>query len=89
MSGIELKRKLTKPQLRILERVFTAEIEGRLPFQFPGRVPALVAGLVEDQFLAEVEKTSGYPPMKISGYVLTPRGHLYYCQSCKDVPEEA
>ena len=76
---------MLKKELDILENVFSAEINadkrtiGRL-FQTKSKV---AADLASRDYLEEVEIIDrGSVAVKIKGYVLTPKGHLAYCESC-------
>lgn len=75
----------TKKILNALERVFAAEIEGRLPFQSK----ALVYLDLQDKGLVEpMQRTfGGRFPVTVSGWQLTELGRILYCSSC-DAPTE-
>lgn len=69
---------MNKRDLAILEKVFAAEIEGRLPFQTVSKVAERLAG---DGYLqVGTEKVGGY---EVVGYYLTHAGRLTYCTSCQ------
>lgn len=76
--------RVTKIVLKALEKVFAAEIHGRLPFQSKARIyrSMLATGLVEN-----ARETFGRGPFSvtISGYTLTHRGRIIYCQSCGEI----
>jgi hypothetical protein len=72
---------MTKAHLRVLERVFTAEIECRLPCQMKESLNVLAmeqAGMIQ----REVMTVTGMP-VTVSGWVLTHAGRITYCESCK------
>lgn len=72
----------TRKTLKALERVFAAEIEGRLPFQSKARVYQHLAdeGLVEPM----ERRFSGdrFGAITVRGWQLTHAGRLFYCMSC-------
>ena len=72
----------TKATLRALERVFAAEIEGRLPFQSKARI---FQKLADDGLIEPMERNFGHDRFGIivKGYQLTHAGHLLYCSSCE------
>lgn len=67
--------------LKLLEAVFWAEVEGRLPYQRKGKaIEALAAkGLVEPMEIV----LPGRFPVRICGWSLTHLGRMTYCASCK------
>lgn len=73
---------MSKATLNALERVFAAEIEGRLPFQSKARLYQRLAdeGLVEPM----ERKFAGdrFGAITVSGWQLTHAGRLLYCMSC-------
>ncbi len=72
----------TKAELAALEKVFAAEIDGRLPFQSKAKI---FQRLAEDGYLAPMErKFGGQFPMTVRGYELTHAGRITYCASCDD-----
>lgn len=82
---------VTKPSkivLRALEKVFEAEINNRLPFQSKASIyrDLLAAGMVES-----IQRKFGTGPFAAtcSGYALTHRGRIIYCESCKDPTDAA
>jgi hypothetical protein len=81
--------RMTKAELQILEHIFTAEIEGRLPFQFGRRGdPKLALKLESEGYIQRMERTlGGRFPMQVKGWALTLCGNLAYCTWCKDVEE--
>lgn len=77
----------TKATLRALERVFVAEIEGRLPFQSRARIYQRLAteGLVEGD--ARTFGT-GWSAVTVHGWALTHAGRYLYGQHCERLGEE-
>jgi hypothetical protein len=69
--------------LAALEKVFAAEIEGRLPLQSKATIyrDLLAAGLVS---WMERKFGTGAVAVTVTGYELTHRGRLLYCASCAD-----
>ncbi len=72
--------------LKALEKVFVAEIEGRLPFQSKAAVYKRLRqqGLVDD-----MQRTfgSGWSAVTVRGYALTHAGRLLYCSQCPTTPD--
>lgn len=65
-----------------LEKVFAAEIEGRLPFQSKARI---FSELARDGFLAPMTRTfGGRFPVSVTGWQLTHAGRILYCSECKE-----
>lgn len=77
---------MNKKSLELLEKVFSAEIEGRLPFQTNAK---LAQDLCREGMLEQDEVLIN--GVNVSGYWLTELGRMTYCQSCSDVeiPEAA
>lgn len=78
-----------KPSERIrwLEKIFTAEIQGRLPFQSTSKA---MAELVEDGWIEPMTRTFGrdrFGAITATGYQLTARGHITYCEWASKQPE--
>ncbi len=71
----------SKAGLRMLERVFCAEIEGLLPFQTKAK---LAESLAESGYLEPTMKRVGNGPFAatVKGYALTHLGRLTYCGTC-------
>lgn len=66
--------------LAALEKVFAAEIEGRLPFQSKAKI---YQDLCEEGMLAPMQETSGGRfAVTVSGYQLTHAGRFFYCTNC-------
>ncbi len=74
---------MTKHGLRILERVFDAEIHGRLPFQSKSKE---VERMCDEGWLEPTEQKFG-PYVTVRGFTLTHAGRIAYCESCKDTLE--
>ena len=69
-----------KKTLVALEKVFAAEIAGRLPFQSKAK---LFGRLCDEGLLEPMERVlGGRFPVSISGYQLTHAGRITYCTSC-------
>jgi hypothetical protein len=76
----------SKKVLHALEKVFIAEIEGRLPFQSRAKV---YNSLCDEGLLTPMTMTlGGRFPASISGYQLTHAGRIIYCESCRDYPDD-
>jgi hypothetical protein len=86
MSRTQTTQRAPKKVLTALEKVFSAEIESRLPFQSKATIyrDLLAAGLV-----AWMERTigQGWSGVKVSGYELTHAGRFLYCSNCEDVED--
>lgn len=67
-----------KAKLAILERIFASEIGGYPLQNF--RPNDLYAELVKEEMIEQVR----YEVKQVvcRGWVLTPRGHITYCESC-------
>jgi hypothetical protein len=74
----------TKKVLKALERVFAAEIKGRLPFQSKALVYLDLCdeGLVQPM---ETHFADRYGAITVKGWQLTHVGRLVYCSSCDEV----
>ena len=73
---------MTKADLKILERAFALDIRGGLLQLKSKRVKQLAAdGYLEHKKLID---TYAGMPFTIEGYVLTLKGNMAYCESCKD-----
>ena len=76
---------MTKTDLKLLERVFEAEVNGALTgAPYVAQIKSKrMAFLAESGLVQEVTITmSGWPPLKITGWALTELGRLTYCTSC-------
>lgn len=70
----------TKKVLKALEKVFAAEIEGRLPLQSKALV---YLDLYDEGLVEPMERTfGGRFPVVARGWQLTHAGRLVYCTSC-------
>lgn len=71
---------MTKKTFLALEKVFAAEIEGRLPFQSRARI---YQDLCKDGLLSLGQKMyGGRFPVVVTGYYLTDAGRIAYCMRC-------
>lgn len=71
------------PELKYLERVWAAEVEGRLPFQ--ARPSKMLQRLAEQQLIQPMETSFGvdrFGEMRVKGWQLTHAGRYLYCSSC-------
>ena len=71
------------PELKYLERVFAAEIEGRLPFQ--ARPSKMLTRLADDGLIQTMKCELGrdrFGAITVVGWQLTHAGRLLYCASC-------
>jgi hypothetical protein len=72
----------TKAELNALEKVFAAEIDGRLPFQSKAKI---FKRLQEDGLLEPMERAfCGRFAVTVTGYQLTHAGRFLYCSSCEE-----
>lgn len=72
----------SKAALNALERVFGAEIEGRLPFQSKAKI---FQQLHDDGLVEPMERQFGgdrFGPITVKGWQLTHAGRFLYCSSC-------
>lgn len=78
---------MTKADLKMLERIFEAEIYGRLPFQSKSKQMERLAeeGLVEPMTRAFGKDRFG--AIHVSGWALTHAGRFLYCESCGPLQE--
>ena len=74
----------TKATLAALEKVFGAEIEGRLPYQSKAHIFQQLGddGLIEP--MVRVYGASERFPVTVTGWQLTHAGRLLYCSSCDE-----
>ena len=70
-----------KATLKALERIFAAEIEGRLPYQSKARI---FTKLADDGLVAPMERRFGHDrfAVTVTGWQLTHAGRLLYCSNC-------
>lgn len=76
---------MNKQDLKMLERIFEAEINGRLPFQSKSKH---MAQLHEDGLVEPMTRSFGrdrFGAVEVTGWILTLAGHFAYCDSCRDV----
>lgn len=74
---------MNKKEIKALERIFLAEIEGRLPLQSKAKIYDTLAEKGMVQFGQETIKIiDGWGNMVISGWYLTHSGRIEYCQTC-------
>lgn len=71
---------MAKSVFNMLEKVFAAEIEGRLPYQTKSK---LAAEMKEFGYLEFGSERKGI--VTVSGYYLTHLGRFAYCDKCRDV----
>lgn len=72
----------TKAEIKALERVFAAEIEGRLPFQSRAKI---YWRLFDDGLVEPMVRNFGVGPwgnLTVTGWQLTHAGRYLYCSSC-------
>ncbi len=80
--GSEGQRTPNKAVLNALEKVFAAEIEGRLPFQSKAKI---YQKLEDDGLVALMKREFArdrFGAIIVTGYELTHAGRLLYCLSC-------
>lgn len=72
---------MNKATFTALGKVFTAEINDRLPFQSKAKI---YRQLCEDGLLAPMERKfgSGIGLIAVTGYELTHAGRILYCSNC-------
>lgn len=72
---------VTKKVLRALEKVFAAEIEGRLPYQSKA---LLFLDLCDDGLVQPMERSfrDRWGAVTVKGWQLTHAGRFLYCSSC-------
>lgn len=77
------KDKISAKEKKVLERIFAAEIENRLPAQF-AKSRNLTLDMLEDRgMIVKLEMTlGGRFPVRIEGWGLTNYGRIVYCGSC-------
>lgn len=70
-------------ELKYLEKVWMAEVEGRLPFQSKAAIMKRLEaqGLVEPM---EVTLRGRSLPIHLKGWQLTHAGRFYYCSTCEN-----
>lgn len=72
----------SKAVIAALERVFVAEIEGRLPFQSKARI---FSKLADDGLIQPMERRFGSDRFAVTakGWELTHAGRILYCLECE------
>ena len=78
-----MSERLTKRDWALLGRVFEREIDGRRVLQSKSKQ---FERLATEGYLSFVEVQVGrdrFGSIVVSGWVLTPRGHLAYCSECE------
>jgi len=72
---------MTKAEINALEKIFAAEIDGRLPFQSRAKI---YQALVDQGLVAPMEWRVGTGPFActVKGYQLTHAGRFLYCDQC-------
>lgn len=75
---------MTKAELKMLERLFAAEIEGRLPFQSKAKIMERLEGDGYVQRTKREYPADRFGPIVVEGWCLTLLGNLTYCTSCPD-----
>lgn len=74
-------------EFRILQRIFTAEIENRLPAQLQSKY---LPGLQKRGFVQPMTRNFGRDALgviEVSGWALTELGRMTYCQACTEVED--
>ncbi|WP_312271581.1 hypothetical protein [Pseudomonas sp.] len=73
---------MDKRTIKLLEKVFEAEISGLLPYQTKAKLAQEMcdSGLLE---FNEIKKGA----LTVSGYSLTHRGRIEYCEQCGDIDD--
>lgn len=76
-----MKKVVTAAELKVLERIFAAEINGRLPAQFKSK---WLPGLQERGMVQPMERKigGGVFTVLVSGWALTHLGRMTYCATC-------
>lgn len=75
---------MTKAELSVLEKAFSAEVERRLPFQSRSEIAHRLA---KEGYLQPMEITVGAGtrfPVVVKGFQLTHAGRLAYCITCDE-----
>jgi len=73
---------------KAMERLFGAEVDGRLPLQSRAKVYTELQSM---DLAAPYERVFGYGQFAVTvkGWRLTALGHLTYCMSCRDIQDES
>lgn len=78
---IEVER-LKKAHYNALERIFSAEIENRLPFQSKAAVFKELESIGYARFAKETIGHDRFGGVVVEGWYLTHAGRLTYCMNC-------
>ena len=71
---------MLKKHFNALEKIFEREIAGTLPFQSKAKI---YTELEADGMVKKDTRTfGGRFPVKVTGWTLTNKGRLLYCQAC-------
>ena len=71
---------MLKKHFNALEKIWEREIAGTLPFQSKAKVyTELEAGGMVEKYITII---GGRFSVKITGWVLTQKGRMEYCQNC-------
>lgn len=75
---------MKKADLKLLERVFAAEIENCLPYQPHKKSIHHYERLESDGMVERMTRHFGKPPLVVTveGWQLTHAGRITYCESC-------
>lgn len=88
MGNVVEVERLAKCHLRALERLFSAEIELRLPLQSKAAVfkELEIMGMAEHgkEFIGH----GSFGKIEVSGWYLTHAGRLAYCMNCPEPTEQ-
>lgn len=72
---------MTRTDLKLLERIFDAEISNRLPAQIRSKH---LPRLEKEGYVSRMEIVlGGGLPVTVKGWALTELGRMTYCESCK------
>lgn len=73
---------MKRPLFKLLERVFSAEINGRI-YQ-PARESKILLQALEDGYVRRTKIViPGRFPVTCEGFALTPKGHYSFCDACR------
>lgn len=71
-------------QNEMLERLFAAEVEGRLPFQSKAAMLKRLEAQGLVQRMTREFPADRFGPIKVEGWCLTLLGNFTYCMTCPD-----
>lgn len=80
--------KVTKSELKALEKVFISEINNCLPLQSKAKI---YSRLRDEGYLEDMSRVYGANerfPITVTGYQLTHLGRITYCASCRDAEDD-